>query len=111
TAPATARLIPVRIARIILGSRNPITISSACGFEGDGIVKGIESYRAPTAGRYVCRKFWTETAHAWATDKIESSGEMATVPIPAEKITAAIRRSRRKTINVIRRPLPALYRE
>jgi hypothetical protein len=103
--------MPVRIARIILGSRNPITISSACGFEGDGIVKGIESYHAPTAGRYVCRKFWTETAHAWATDRTVSSGEIETVPMPAEKMAAMITITRRKTMSAIRRPLPALYRE
>jgi hypothetical protein len=109
--PATARLKPVRIARIILGNRNPITISSAWGFDGDGIVKGMESYHVPTVGRYVCRKFWTETAHAWETDKTVSSGEMETVPIPAEKIATSTRRSRRITISAIRRPLPALYRE
>jgi hypothetical protein len=109
--PATARLRPVRIARIIRGSRNPTTISSACGFEGDGTVKGIESYHAPTFGRYVCRKCWTESAHAWATDKTVSSGEIATEPIPAEKIADTIRRIRRKTTSVIRRLLPALYRE
>jgi len=110
TAPATARLIPVRIARKIRGSRKLTTISSACGFDGAGTVNGIASYQLPTVGMYVCRKFWIETAHAWATASTVSSGVMETVPIPAERIAAATTTSRRAAIRKIRRRLPALYR-
>jgi hypothetical protein len=108
TVPATARLMPVRIARKIRGSRNPTTISSACGFVGVGMVNGMASYHAAMGGRYACRKSCRVTAEECPMARMVSCGVMETVPIPAYRTAVAMTRSERPVIRAIRRALPSL---
>ena len=109
TVPAIARLMPVRMARMIRGRRNPTTISSACGFYGAGMVNGIASYHPGTVGRYVCRDSgWKQHTRPDKTDPPARWKQSRYLPIKWRKRLLG---ADRPMINVMRCPLPSLYRE